>query len=197
IYSSYALRFGVLIGFVASDRDIILITLNWLPGEFNNFKSYIRARPVSVTISELRESDLNRAASIMNTPLLTAMMAKTMLTPVHQTQGSPYSQDQSYQHPTPDHSYSNSTSGYNGSSSNRQWNSRGGSRGNRPIFLSTWLPGGHYGNSGGSGFQHPGSFLAHQSVPHSQYYVPPHSGPGILGSSTICPTASLWQSPTP
>lgn len=101
IYSSYSLRFGVLIGFVASDKDVILITLIWLPGEYNNFKSHIRARPVPVTISELRtlllaeESDLNRAASIMNTPLLTAMMAKTKLTPGHQTQGSPYSQDQS------------------------------------------------------------------------------------------------------
>lgn len=37
-----------------SDKEILLITLNGLPVEYNHFKSHIRARPVSVTLAELR-----------------------------------------------------------------------------------------------------------------------------------------------
>ena len=67
-------------GFTVTDKDIVLITLNGLPVEYNHFHSHIQARPVAITISELRslliteESDISKANTIMKAPMLAAMV---------------------------------------------------------------------------------------------------------------------------
>ncbi|CAL9026864.1 unnamed protein product [Prunus brigantina] len=65
-----------------SYRDMILLILKGLPVEYNPFKSHIRARPVRVTLPELRdllleeECDLDAAAKSFNSPIMTAMVAQ-------------------------------------------------------------------------------------------------------------------------
>lgn len=64
------------------DQDMIMIILKGLPVEYNPFKSHIRARPVRVTLPELRdllleeECDLDAAAKSFNSPIMTAMVAQ-------------------------------------------------------------------------------------------------------------------------
>lgn len=112
-----------------SDKDILLITLNGLPVEYNHFKSHIRARPVSITLAELRtlllaeEQDIAVAASHSNPPVLTAMMAKSTEVPVHQS-------NQQSLNSSPDGGHwHNNQGGYNGSSNwhngSSHWNNRG------------------------------------------------------------------------
>ncbi|CAL9009502.1 unnamed protein product [Prunus brigantina] len=65
-----------------SYQDMILLILKGLPVEYNPFKSHIRARPVRVTLPELRdllleeECDLDAAAKSFNSPIMTAMVAQ-------------------------------------------------------------------------------------------------------------------------
>ncbi|CAL9015454.1 unnamed protein product [Prunus brigantina] len=69
-------------GHSISDQDMILLILKGLPVEYNPFKSHIRARPVRVTLPELRdllleeECDLDAAAKSFNSPIMTAMVAQ-------------------------------------------------------------------------------------------------------------------------
>ncbi|XP_021825082.1 uncharacterized protein LOC110766125 [Prunus avium] len=69
-------------GHSISDQYMILIILKGLSVEYNHFKSHICARPVRVTLPELRdllleeESDLDAASKSFNPPIMTAMVAQ-------------------------------------------------------------------------------------------------------------------------
>lgn len=161
-------------GHSISESDMILIILKGLPVEYNHFKSHIRARPVRVTLVELRdllleeESDLDAASKSFSPSIMTAMVAQkgnsSSSPPVaHGDNSAAYSTDRGGGHPN--------WQGVNGSphwpnyrgrgswSRGRSWNNggrggswhAGGNNGywNGPPNSGQWHHGGQWNNGSG------------------------------------------------
>lgn len=139
---------------------MILIILKGLPVEYNHFKSHIRARPVRVTLVELRdllleeESDLDSASKSFPPSIMTAMVAQKGNSPssphvAHGDNSASYSTDRGGGHPN--------WQGVNGSPNwQSHWNRRPNHRGRGSWSRGrTWNTGGrggswHAGGNNGS-----------------------------------------------
>ncbi|CAL9022395.1 unnamed protein product, partial [Prunus brigantina] len=169
--------------------------LNGLPVEYNHFKSHIRARPVSLTLAELRtlllaeEQDIAAAASHSNPPVLTAMMAKSTEVPVHQS-------NQQSLNSSPDGGHwHNNQGGYNGSSNwhngSSHWNNRGHHSGGNRNYRGGQnrnYNGGRYNNRfHGGRFNNRGNFNGGYNPfqDHNSNYNGGYNGSGFHNS---CPS---------